>query len=509
MKIKKIFIVLATMVMMLSSLILPNTSMAVEDKQILTIKKGTDYGAIIKESNAILKFVRTYYEGNGGIHQVYCIEKSKPGVAEVGENYNVVVGEKITDARLWRVIKNSYPNVTCQDMGLDSPAQAFIATKLAIYIILENKDINEFSAIIDEGNMILSSVKALLRHANDETEIPYSSEIKIQTKEDWKLEKYNGKVYLANTFSAENTNMIGRYTVALRGYIPNGTLILDKNNRAKTQFYTGDVFKILIPSEKVNKEDILTIEAKAEITTLPIYKGIPENLEYQSYLITGIRNEMGKGEANIKYSCIGGEIIITKKDSISNEKLKGAIFNIYDQDKKIIYSNLETDENGQIKICNLLQGTYFIEEIKAPEGYKVLDKILEVNVEENAKVNLIINNSKSTITEKEEKNVTIEIVENNTENNTTIKNEHYKDEVNNKTENTTIINNEYINKTNNNNKNNYIENNTTITTSDNNTVNNTTITNTTNNTQTNTEENLNNNLQTNNNNAKKLPKTGM
>ena len=503
MKIKKIFILLAIMVMMASSLILPNTSMAVENKQILTIKKGTDYGSVIREDNAVLKFVRTYYEGNGGIHQVYCIDKTKPGVAEVGQDYNVVVGDKITDERLWRIIKNSYPNVTWQDMGCDSPAQAFIATKLAVYIILENKDINQFSAVIEEGNTILSAVKALLRHANDETELPYSSEIKIQTKGEWKLEKYNGNVYLANTFSAENTRIIGRYTVALRGYIPNGTLILDQNNRIKNQFYKGNNFKVLIPSEKVNKENTLAIEAKAEVTTLPIYIGIPENSEYQSYLITGIRNEIGKGEANVKYSCIGGELIITKKDLNTNEKLQGAVFNIYDQDKKLIYSNMETDADGQIKIYNLLQGKYLVEEVKAPEGYKVLDKMVEINVEENTNVNLIINNSKPITTKKEENNVTIEIVENSTENNTTIKNDHYKDEINNTTNNTTIINNNYENKINNNENNNYIENNNTII-------------NTNNNSTTNSNNNLNNNLQTNNkteisnsNQVKKLPKTGM
>ena len=504
MKTKKILILLITMIVITNNLIVINVSNATNEKQTLTIKKGTEYGSTIKEHNATLRFVRTYYEGNGGIYPVYCLDKSKPGVAELPvTEYEIEVSEKITDLRLWRVIVNSYPYKNYLEMGCETPSQAFVATKAVIDCILYNKNIENFSAINLDGEVILRAMKTLYKIAYDESIVPPSSNIDIIPTDEWKFEKINSKVYISRTFTVENDNLDGRYTIGLRDHIPSGTLITDTNNNQKLNFYKTEKFKILIPSDKVTKKDTITISVKGDVTTYPIYNGIPINKEYQNYLITGIRNELGQGEKTIEYEPIGGRLVIIKKDAQTDERLSNVKFNIYNSKKELLYKNLTTNKNGEIIISNLLTGNYYIEETKAPERYEIIEGLHDIRVIEGSTSKMIINNSKKIVHEEEKHNIIVEIVENNKENNTITENEYHKQETNNTVENNTEINNTYIDKVNNKEENNTEINNTYTDKVNNKEENNTTISNE-------KDNNTTNSIITNNIiNNKKLPKTGM
>lgn len=67
---------------------------------------------------------------------------------------------------------------------------------------------------------------------------------------------------------------------------------------------------------------------------------------------------------------IPGSIILTKKDSKTNETLAGAEFELQDSEGKVLKKNLLTDETGKLVIKNLDPGNYQLVETNAPTGYE-------------------------------------------------------------------------------------------------------------------------------------------
>ncbi|MBC1922971.1 lectin-like domain-containing protein, partial [Listeria grayi] len=68
-----------------------------------------------------------------------------------------------------------------------------------------------------------------------------------------------------------------------------------------------------------------------------------------------------------------GSVLLTKVDKDDSDKvLSGAEFKLTDADGKILQENLTTNANGELKVNDLLLGSYSLVETKAPTGY-ILD----------------------------------------------------------------------------------------------------------------------------------------
>lgn len=68
-----------------------------------------------------------------------------------------------------------------------------------------------------------------------------------------------------------------------------------------------------------------------------------------------------------------GTIVINKFDKNSGERLSNTLIEIRNKNDNVIYKGY-TNENGQIIIDDLLYGDYYISEVEASTGYKLLDK---------------------------------------------------------------------------------------------------------------------------------------
>ena len=89
-------------------------------------------------------------------------------------------------------------------------------------------------------------------------------------------------------------------------------------------------------------------------------------------------NPSNKVETKKGYAFEAIKVDSENKDS----KLSGAIFNLKDSNEKVI-GKLTSDENGLIKSDVDNVGTYYLQEIKAPEGYLVNGKDIKFTIEKS------------------------------------------------------------------------------------------------------------------------------
>ncbi|MGE7887460.1 SpaA isopeptide-forming pilin-related protein [Bacillus cereus] len=89
-----------------------------------------------------------------------------------------------------------------------------------------------------------------------------------------------------------------------------------------------------------------------------------------------------------------GSLQVIKKDAESGEVLAGAEFKLKNEAGQIVGEAKTTNKDGVVKFENVVPGKYTLEETKAPEGYKVLEVTVEVNVVANEVVKQEVTNEK-------------------------------------------------------------------------------------------------------------------
>ena len=128
--------------------------------------------------------------------------------------------------------------------------------------------------------------------------------------------------------------------------------------------------------------------------TKPILYGKSPNPSLQSYALAAGDYEYENAKIKVKYLENTTKIEIVKKDAETKEYLNGAKFNILDENKNIVYSDVTTNENGIAIVENILPGKYYIEEIKAPNNYTIYDELIEIDVKLNQKYTVNVNDYK-------------------------------------------------------------------------------------------------------------------
>ncbi|AIY74664.1 hypothetical protein NT98_4653 [Bacillus cereus] len=89
-----------------------------------------------------------------------------------------------------------------------------------------------------------------------------------------------------------------------------------------------------------------------------------------------------------------GSLQVIKKDAESGKVLEGAEFKLKNEAGQVVGETKTTNKDGVVKFENLVPGKYTLEETKAPEGYKVLEVTVEVNVVANEVVKQEVLNEK-------------------------------------------------------------------------------------------------------------------
>lgn len=332
------------------------------------------------------------YDYNGKQYPAYCLNKDLPGVT-LGNPYSVSIDDYVTNVKVWRAAINGYPYKSCAELGCETVTEAFMATKQAIYCTLYGTDPNTFVGIGESGDRIVNAIKQILNNANNSSAVKPSADLTINSLSSaWQIDSVNN-TYISREFSVSANAPFSTYSLEINEELPEGTKIVSLNNEEKADFDSKENFKIIIPITNILQDGNFTIKAKGEVKTKPVLYGKSGNSALQDYAVSGIMYEDGEGSIKAYYTANGTKITILKQTAETKEPLEGAEFQILDANQNVLYTELKTNEQGEVSVENLMPGKYYVKEIKTVEGYQIYDKLIEIELDLNEATKVIVNNS--------------------------------------------------------------------------------------------------------------------
>lgn len=393
---KKILVTISLIILILGILPLKSNAVVPIDSAYIYATKKTE--RILMWNGLQIRTHMAVYNKDGVEYPAYCMNRDLPGV-EIGFSQTVDVNSLVSDVMVWRAIINGYPYKTIEELGCQTEEEAYLATKQAVYSMLTNRDISEYSAIGESGERCLNALKQIAAAARSSNEIKVSSELKInQINSLWQIDNIDNK-YISQEFSVSASAGFSTYKIELSNANIEGIKVTDLNNNEKTEFNYNEKFKILMPVTNITEDGNFTINVSGKVATKPVLYGKSRDAGLQNYAITGYTYEDGTGSKKVYYTKNDTKIIIVKKDEQGQNYLEGVEFDLLDKNKNIIHTGLTTDENGKIEINNLLPGTYYIQETRTLEGYNIYDKLIKVELElnETSTINIINTEEKPNI----------------------------------------------------------------------------------------------------------------
>ena len=391
-KIKRIFIVAVSILMSCLGLINISYAKNINSAHIYLVG---DCGSLLTYKGKPVKVSYVEYTEGGVSYPAYCLDKTKPG-AESGE-YTVSITNAVNDVGLWKRIINGYPYKTIDELGVANKEEAFTATKQAVYCYIHGNNPDDYGAIGEAGQRTLNAMKKIISDAENSNETKISSTITINKDDtEWTQDELD-KNYVSKTYSVTAGAEISNYKITItkeNGSDLGGIKLTDENNQEKEEFMPDEKFKILIPIKNLTEDGKINLSVEAEVKTKPVLYGTAPNSNLQDYALTAAVFEDGTGEASDSYFKNETKITIVKKDQESGEVLQGVEFELLDENKNTVYTDLKTNEEGKIEISNLVPGTYYLKETKTIDGYELYEQLIRVDTKLNQEVTVTVNNTK-------------------------------------------------------------------------------------------------------------------
>ncbi|MGO3733468.1 MAG: SpaA isopeptide-forming pilin-related protein [Vagococcus sp.] len=185
----------------------------------------------------------------------------------------------------------------------------------------------------------------------------------------------------------------------------NGSVILLKTNSNNTKALSNAEFTLLDHEKK---------ELQTGLTTNKFGVVSVDNLEPGEYYFketkappgyelddTLIRFTITEGQktaktVRVKNQLIKGSALLKKKDTKTGQTLEGAEFKVVDDKGKVVADKLVTDNQGEVSSGQLIPGTYYFIETKAPVGYKLDETPRKFVIDEDSSstVEIIMGNTR-------------------------------------------------------------------------------------------------------------------
>lgn len=333
------------------------------------------------------------YKKDGVEYPVYCINKGRQGVTE-DHQYSVSINKLLTNQKIWRAVVNGYPFKTPTELGCETMEEAYAATKMAVYDAMYNYDLDKFTVYhdLDASRRTVSAIKKIITAARSSTQTKVAATLTIVPEAtEWKVDTIDSN-YVSRTYHVEASALNENYQVSLTGENSNRWKIVDEKNQEKTTFARTEKFKVLLPISDLETAGTFTLHANSSLKTFPVLYGETPNPEWQNFAVTAGAYEPTSTSLEQRYQENLTKIEILKQDGDTKKPLAGGVFRLLDENENILYSELTSNEEGIIEIDHLLPGSYYLQEMQAPDGYYGYEDLIPVEVGLQEKVVVTVDN---------------------------------------------------------------------------------------------------------------------
>lgn len=396
---KKIISIILSFLMMAGTFVVPNKVDATFTINRADLYSKGNYIDYLHWNGMGLVFDYVVYEKDGKEYPAYCLTRELTGVTE-DNPYSVNVDGLLTNVKVWRAIINGYPYKSLTYLGCETEAEAYMATKQAVYCMLYDRDPGTYTGREPTGVRTRYALKQIVMNARASTEEKVSADLIIEELTNkWELDNINNK-YIAKKYTVKANSTINTYSVELENVNVDGTKIVDEHNNEKTTFNYGENFKVIMPIKNMQTDGSFNIKANGKVLTKPILYAYSNDPSKQDYALTGELYEDGSGVKTVNYTRNETKIKILKQDEKGNP-LEGVKFKLLNENKEILHTELTTNEKGEVIIENLAPGIYYLEETSTINGYTIYEEPIEVKVTYNEELTIKVTNTKEIITEEE------------------------------------------------------------------------------------------------------------
>ena len=279
-----------------------------------------------------------------------------------------------------------------QNFGAKTEAEAFTATKQAVYTAIYGRNVSEYSAIdTEEGKRTYEVYKKIVENGRKSESKFMEGTLNIRELSDWILVGNNNEK-IRKKIKVES-NKKGKAIIKLESKIKD-IKILGLDNKERKEIKANEEIYLEIAIKDIKEDGKIELNLEAELETNPIYLGNPGNTVNQPYAVSGIKIK-GKTKANKEFYYKKNEtkIRVKKVDSKTKEGLDNVEFELLDKNKRSI-KKVKTDKNGNIVITDILEGRYYLKEVKSKEGYMLDNKEIEVDIKYQENIEIEVSNKK-------------------------------------------------------------------------------------------------------------------
>ena len=352
-----------------------------------TIQYWSDY----RNKWMYITYSRTYYTDKDGSKKIaYCMDQDLDGVGWLpgeDENYDTEVKYELKDEKIWRVLKNGYPNVSPEQLGVETEDDAYLATKQAVYWVIKYRDVeggnvyniyNHFRAGETEiNNQNLNDIQRRGKKVVDAifnlVNIAFYNDLELQQDpeivEIGELDEYENPDYCIKTYQVTKPRINAKIKIDGVEWKTKNAYVADENGNLKTEFETGDTIKVMIPKEEITEKSMIKVNYTEEVEDFPLYYTASKIDGRQNYVILLEKTRVCEGTLGFSIDGNKSEIKIKKIDTETGEPLEGAKFTITYENGEVF--TVVTDKNGIADCKGLHQGKVIVEEIETKEDYEL------------------------------------------------------------------------------------------------------------------------------------------